>query len=521
MARRAMCLLYIGMEGVEMTRLGFLPFVVFVGFCILGVLSAQAQQDSDPGRAPTTLTVSYEGDERITGPNFDLPAQFLVFLPMAVRRADGELEGQLARGWEPSDDYRAWTVHLNPDIWWHDGVPVTAHDIAFSVELLKRPDVGYIQGDVEVEVLDDSTLVLHTAVFLEYLDYRTYYPKHVLERLDPTEFYDWEFWIRPIGNGPYRYVRHVPRTMTEFEANPDYFRGKPDIDRVILKYGTADSGLLDLLAGEVEATQINSMDLPRVENDPRFQVTYWTTPWGLQNMSILWNHRHPPLADARVRRAATLAIDRREILSAMNLPPDLPLTDVAYTERQWRDLPDPLPHDPAAARQLLEESGWRDVDGDGYRERDGVPLSFEALTAVGRGDRASVIVQEHLRRVGIRMEIEAATDFLTRAYQGTFEAAVTWMTPPPAYLSQLGWENARVADLVAAIDSTGNPVVVDSLYRELWPEYQSDVPITYLYPIVEYWVSDRRLQGLSSPFRGDPVWYMEYLWMANNHEPEP
>ena len=88
----------------------------------LGGLGASSCTDP-PRQTRSTVTVQYAADEGATGPNYDSPAQFLVFLPLVARNAGGDLEGRLARSWEPSEDYRSWTVHLNTDVRWHDGVP--------------------------------------------------------------------------------------------------------------------------------------------------------------------------------------------------------------------------------------------------------------------------------------------------------------------------------------------------------------------------------------------------------------
>jgi ABC-type transport system substrate-binding protein len=66
------------------------------------------------------------------------------------------------------------------------------------------------------------------------LDWDVYFPRHLLEDLDPAEFFLWEFWTQPVGNGPYRYVNHDPETHIEFEANPDYYEGEPTIKRLII-----------------------------------------------------------------------------------------------------------------------------------------------------------------------------------------------------------------------------------------------------------------------------------------------
>jgi peptide/nickel transport system substrate-binding protein len=471
------------------------------------------------------ITVQYPTDEGATGPNFDMPAQFLVFLPLVARNVDGELEGRLARSWEPSEDFHSWTVHLNTDVRWHDGVRVTADDIAFTVELLSRSDVGYLaQGDVTITVLDDSTFIYESTRRSPLDDYRTYYPKHLLEALDPTQFYEWEFWTQPVGNGPYRYVRHVPKTMMELQANADYFRGVPAIRRVVLKFG--EPQLTGLLAGEVDVlSSVSTLDLLKIAKDPRFEVHY---QFGLDAEAIYWNHRSEFFQDAKTRRALTLAIDRRELVDLLNLPEDLPLFDVIFSERQWNELPEPLPHDPRQAVRLLEETCWRDVDGNGVRERGGKEFTFTLLVHGTDGGRVGVYVQDQLRRVGVRAEIRTLADRITLSRQvrtGDFEAAVSGQLMDIGSVrghlkvfgtdSYVGYVSPRVSELLEAIAEEGNPQKRDALFNTLWPLFQRDVPITYLYPSVWTYVVRRRIRGLASPFRGDPVWYMEHLWIED------
>jgi peptide/nickel transport system substrate-binding protein len=498
---------------------------LIAGCVVIGGLGSASCREPR-GDAVSTVIVQYAADERALGPEFDSPAQFLVFLPLVSRNREGEFEGRLARSWEPSADYRSWTVRLNPDVRWHDGVQVTADDIAFTIELLSRPDVGYVEtGSVTITVLDDSTFRYSSSLSSPLDDYRTYYPKHLLEPLDPTEFYQWEFWTQPVGNGPYRYVRHVPKTMMELEANPDYFLGKPAIERVVLKFG--EPQLTELLAGNVDIlSSVSPLDLPKIAEDRRFRVYY---QMGWDAASIYWNHRTALFGDASVRRALTLAIDRRELLDVLNLAGELPLFDVIFSERQWDELPPALPHDPRQAERLLDEAGWRDVNGDGVRERDGTEFAFDLLVHGADGGRAAVYIQDQLRRVGVRVEIRTIADWATvfqRVRAGEFEAALFGHLMSVGSVrghfrffgdeSYLGYENPTVAELLEAIVETGNPRGKDSLFKSLWPIFQQDVPLTILYPVTSTHVVERRIRGLISPFRGDPVWYMEDLWLDDS-----
>jgi peptide/nickel transport system substrate-binding protein len=468
----------------------------------------------------STVTVLYPTDERGLGPEYDSPAQFLTFLPLVARNEDGELEPRLAESWEPSSDYRTWTVHLRTDVRWHDGMPVTAHDVAFSVRLLSRPDVGYMAPDeVSISVLDDSTLTWASSTTSPLSDYRTYYPKHLLEALDPTRFYEWEFWTAPVGNGPYRYVRHVPKTMMQLEVNPDYPLGTPQVERVVLKFG--QESLPELLSGNVDvAADVNPMELLKLDGDPRFRRYDLRTP---RVTALHWNHRHDLFHDTAVRRALTMAIDRSELLGVLNLPRDLPLFDVVFSERQWDSLPAPLPFDPDRARDLLGQVGWLDRDGDRILERDGVPFRFVVLVT-GDVEREAVYVQDQLGRVGVRMDIERLSDWaqvFRRVRTGDFEGAISpllmELTSPLGQLgffgedSYIGYANPRAHELLRMAANTGDPAVLDRIYLRLMDVFQADVPVTLLHPVPSTHVATTRLVGLSSPYRADPVWYMEHL----------
>lgn len=489
----------------------------------IGVLSAAGCGDSGPRSAyrASTLTVLHAANGRVY-PTFT-PAQFLIFLPLLRRDAEGVMEGWLARRWEHSDDYRTWTFHLHPDVTWHDGEPVTAHDVKFSLELISHPDAGawLAPGSFSIRVIADTTVsvTLLKPVSGFWLDYAAIYPKHRLEGLDPKRFHDWEFWTRPVGNGPYRYVRHVPQTMMEFEANPDYFLGEPGVKRVILQFGAPD--INELLSGNVDAIPwIGEADLLKLRGDPRFRTYSKILPAHLG--AIIWNHDRPPFDDPRVRRALTMAIDRRAIIRALNFPEETPLFDVMFTEEQFYrgELPPPLPYDPEAARRLLDEAGWRDADGGGIRRRGGRPFRFEAAMSDAQSfDRAAVLIQSALRAVGVRMDIARldAGVVSSRRRAGDFDAVFgePWPDEDFGVESPIGYRNPRVAPLLERAAATVHPGERDSLHRELWPIFQAEVPVTFLYPVVRSTVAHRRVRGLSSPWHDDPLWYADRLWIED------
>ncbi|MFN2399766.1 MAG: ABC transporter substrate-binding protein [Gemmatimonadaceae bacterium] len=444
---------------------------------------------------------------------------FLFFLPLAKQNERGELEGQLARSWEHSADFKEWTYHLRTDVRWQDGVPTTAHDVKFTLDLLGEAGLtGF--GIEKVTVVDDSTVTIRAEKH-NYMDYIVYYPRHLLEGLDPKRFWKWEYWPRPVGNGPYRFVRHVPQTLMEFEANPDYYGGKPRIDRVILKF-VGDAWLTELLAGNVDIASGDLLQVPRIRQDPRFRV-YYGIPYGA--WAIFWRTDHPLFRDPRVRRALTLAIDRPELARLLNLPPEAPITDAPRTWQQARrgEFQEALPYDPDEARRVLEVAGWVDRDGDGVRERAGRPFRFTAKVWNEQGaPQLAIHVQEYLRRVGVQMEVVMLEEALMwkNLSAGDFEALL-FNHQPGAHAqsrsfgrgNRAGYRNPAAFEIIDRIMATADPNEEDRLYHKLAEIFRAELPLTRLVFRPQVTFAHRRVRGLSTPFRADANTNMEELWV--------
>ncbi len=494
----------------------------FMQVCVGSLAIASMGCDRGEGRHAdrSTLTVLVGGDE------WRWP-RHIVFLQMALPGEKGKMQGRLAKSWEHSPDYSTWTYHLRTGVRWHDGVPVTAHDVKFTMDLLSHPDVlERTPGSYSTAALDDTTVVITYNKGFSRTSPETsavYFPKHLLKDLDPSEFKSWEFWTRPVGNGAYRYVRHVPKTMMEFETNPDYALGRPKIDRLILKFGPPS--VTELLSGNVDAVNFRRADVVAIKDDPRFRVYYeiWDDIKGLR--IILWNQRNPLFADRRVRRALTLAINRRELPRVLNMAEGLPIVDGVYTERQfWEgELPEPLPYNRELAGTLLDQAGWRDPDGDGVRERDGRQFRF-SLIVDPDWQAAAVYVEAQLRQVGIRIDITTLEGRVVaeRMKAGEFEAALGGLWSSVDNLvhffgedSPSGYRNASVTQLLDAAQNARNPDEMDEIFRGLMSAFGEELPFTFLALDVETYVAHRRVKGLSTPFRANPWWSAEHLWIED------
>jgi peptide/nickel transport system substrate-binding protein len=476
--------------------------------------------------ASNTLTIDYGGDEYLLGPGWDDLPKFLVFLPLA--RWDnacrtGEHVG-LAERWEFSPDRRQLTIHLRRDVRWHDSVPVTARDVEFNVNLWRHPDLEWYGawGVDSVRVIDEYTVTMFRDEpgTVELLDWDVYYPRHLLENLEPAEFFTWDFWTHPIGNGPYRYVHHDPETHIEFEANPDYYEGEPAIKRVILTLANVP-GLVRLRSGETDWGEADPLGAAPFIEDEDFNVYF---AGGGAPVRIIWNVTHPLFRERSIRQALTLAIDRRAVARALGLPDDSPISDGTYSSCQFerREIPAAWPYDTTAAREILSDAGWRDTDGDGVLDRDG--QAFRFLTIVSpRRERAGIVVQGQLAQIGIKMDVQMLEYSATaqRFAAGDFAAIIPRLpqldfklcgleTPAPS-----GYRNAWAHGLAVRISESPLGDERDRLYRELADVFYEELPGTYLYPRLRAVVVRSWLRGLDERMYGFPR--VERLWIE--HEP--
>ncbi len=512
-----------------LTRRLAIPLIAGLGFGC-----GSASEDADRG---ATMTILMDGDDvneiRLWAP------KYLLWLPL-VDRYGPDIRPRLAESWEHSPDYRTWTFHLRDDVRWHDGVPVTAHDVAFSLELFAHPDVLFpARGPAlwvdSISVPDDHTITLALTRPVGDLPggWMVVFPRHLLHDLDPADFYEWDFWTRPVGNGPYRFVRHVPKTMLELESNPDFYAGEPAIKRVVVKFRSADP-VIELTSGGADvAGGLGPAAVLRFKADPRF-VVYYRYDWGVLQV-IYWNQRHPLFADATVRRALSHAIDRRALSRMLNFPEEMPLVG-GVSNKDLVDHPytrgggdQGLTYDPETAKRLLEQAGWIDRDGDGIRERAGREARFTLLTLseyIPDGAAQALLIQHQLRSVGVAVEIRpvdwAAAQDAYRA--GDFEAMIATVENAPSSilrawfgeLSGFGYYEAEAVRLLHALDAELDPEAQDTLYARINEIFHRDTPVTFLFPMIEPDVAHRRIRGLR---QGWPAFLgnAEELWIEEGH----
>ncbi len=499
-------------------------FLLIGLFTVLG-FNISCKKNNETSIPKDSITILYIGDERIFHYDYwGMEATYWIFLPLVKYEGDerGEIKPVLAKSWTHSDDYRTWTVQLRKDIYWHDGVQMTAHDIKFTIDLSKK--VSGFKGNINCDLIDDFTFQFTTIKPITNLPtWKVYYPKHLLEELDPSEYYNWDFWTHPIGNGPYIFVRNIPKTMVEVEVNPNYFGSPPKIKKAILKFSQNPS-LQELLSGNVDAITYVPRDfLFKIKDDERFKSYYW---WGSWIESLIWNHNDPLFDDAKVRKALTMAINRNELAQVLNYPKDIPIFDVLYSrnQRDNLDLPEPLPYDPDKAIQLLNEAGWEDTNNDGILDKNGTDFRFTVIVE-GKNTAMATYIQDNYRRIGIVMNIETMEGNIIRQRikKNDFQAMISRFSNLTGNVvrlktyfskdSSIGYYNKELDSLLNVMELTGNPKEIDDLYKQMMTIFEKDIPITFLVPQVQTHIAKSNVQGLSNLFKADPVFFLESLWI--------
>jgi peptide/nickel transport system substrate-binding protein len=454
------------------------------------------------------LVVLYGGsDEWVFSPGYDDSPKFLVFEPLATQAAGwcSEITGGLGASWEHNDDQTEWTTHLRPGVRWHDGRPVTAWDVAQNLEVWKDPDVAWYAGSLveDWEVLDSLTfrVSLRQPGIWPRDNWDVIYPGHILSDLPREDFFEWEFWTRPVGNGPFRFSRMAPKTFVELVANDDYYLGRPSVDTLTLQFQSGSgSGVVELRAGNVDMAALDPLDALTLADDPRFNVYYL-----MQAMPefLVWNTSRGALADVRVRQALAHASDRQGLGAVLGLPDALPISDAPVNRCREPFVP-PYEYSPERAAELLTEAGWVDADGDGIREKNGVPLSF-TVTTIAQRERPIVYLTEQWKAVGIDARIRTLESSVVHqlTLDGDFEAVLP-QNVRAAYLavtegSPIGIVDEELAGLVTAWREEVDAHRGDAAGEAMATRYKELAPALFLNFRVGALVAHRRVRGLGEP----------------------
>ena len=433
-----------------------------------------------------------------------------MFSPLtAVNPWTNTLEPYLAHSWEANDAITEWTFHLVEGVTWHDGEPLTAHDVKFTFDRIRDPAEGAttlsdMAGVTEVEVIDDLTVRVHLeepdAFFADRLALggNEIIPEHVLGEYellaDATEFNT----AAPIGSGPFRMVRAEPGSFFELTANEDFFLGTPFLDGLVFRVvPDGNTRVTQLMTGQLDWADLEAPQLNAVRNNPNVEVTTFDS-LGYQLFAL--NFQNPLFQDPQVVKAITHALDRESM--RQTVAGDLGYVDDVFVPAglEWIPRPDVeyRAYDPELALEMLADAGWTPGDDGILVNEDGERFEFYIL--VDRGDvqreQLGLIIQQYLEDIGMDVEYilaERGGRWLEETQAQTFDSRlaafplpnIDWAqrlyTTDGPFNSQ-SYSNDRVDDLFRQVLGTIDQDEQARLLVEIGEELYDDPPnIVLLY----------------------------------------
>lgn len=361
---------------------------------------------------------------------------FNLFDALIFKNPDGTFAPALAESWRAVDDI-TWEFKLRDGVTFHNGEPLTAAAVEYSVNRILDPDANSpIRGGFtfieEVEVTGDLELVIHTnaptPLAEAYFSELFIVPPAYYEEVGPAAFA-----ASPVGTGPFAFVDWTRDVSLRLTANPDYWRGAPSVPAVtfqpvpeaITRFSSLSAGEADIITQVPPSltASVESAHGARLETVDAARVIYL----GINTLSA-----NEALTDARVRQALNYAVDKNGIVDGIFGGLATPTTGL-LTEIDFGYNPnvEPFPYDPERARELLEEAGY----GSGLELTLGTP-SGRYVNDV----QVAQAVAAQLQDVGV------SVDVAVREY-GAFTGELFSGTAPDLFL--IGWGNAPLdADFI-------------------------------------------------------------------------
>jgi peptide/nickel transport system substrate-binding protein len=328
------------------------------------------------------------------------------------------LKPVLAESMQTSPDGLEITVRLKENIWFSDGVPVTADDIIFTYETIMDPGVdaadlrGYYANIRNVVKIDDRTVkFVMTEVYwktVESIGVFEVFPKHIYQYKDPSEFNNRR--SDPVGSGPYVFEKWDVGQQLVLRKNENYWGTKPAIDKLVFKFITNDTAAYQALRSHnLDTFDPSAEQFAEVSEDQGFKkefyvLSYWESSGGYS--FIGWNQAREYFKDKVVRLGLTSAFDRESVAKHIYKGYAEVVSGPFYIYGKQND-PDIKPwlYDPDKARELLDEAGWVDTNKNGIRDKDGVELKFRLSYGSGSTTSEQVIkaFKDDAAKVGIEI----------------------------------------------------------------------------------------------------------------------
>lgn len=493
-------------------------------------------------QAGTSQTPAAEGGEKIVtlansaawealhplSSNRDQHVSFLypIYESWVTITAEGEILPRLFESWEQSEDGATLTCHINQNATWSDGEPVTAHDIEFTARLAADPQlpvqqhqiVGNFTGtddtgvriegeEFGVKALDDYTVQLTykenkvSTVLNELysLRYTFTLPEHCLKDIPAESVLTDPFWENPVTSGAFTIDNIISGERIEYVARDDYYLGRPQMDRLIIRVIAPDNLLSAMLAGEVDGSTYGSFmsygDYELAKNEPGLE-TYEAHGFG--NNHLLINNQ---TMDQNARLAMDCAINKESIINDVVYGYARPAISAIVPENPYRDeTVTGNPYDVELAKEYMDKSS--------YDTSRPVRLIVGSTNSVGQ--QMAVLIQQHLAQIGLNVSIETydATTVSSMLFAGDFDISLMASASNPFEPSESkfyfqegtrGWLNMPDRNWEDLYDLAGTGLTLEErkpYYDQLQQRLVAEVPMIFLYHADVLFVNSPKISGM-------------------------
>lgn len=499
-----------------MRLLRVIPLIALLAACSVRVERDPAVLVQHLGADPTVLNPILKTDAYASN-----VLQYVYESLLDRDRKTLELKPMLATRWTVSPDHLTYTFYLRPNVRWHDGAPLTVDDVLYTFKKIMDPAVdaahlrNYYRDVKKVEKIGENAVrfTYSRPYFraLEICSGMQIIPKHLFD--NGEDFNEHSFNRDPVGTGPYRFKEWVTGSRIELVRNHDYWGEPPAIEGMVYKIIPDSTVAFQLLKkGSLDVGNLRAIQWVRQTDSTRFNRMFAKYRYYTPNTAYVgWNMHKPFFKDKRVRRAMTMLINRQDILAKLLFGEGEIIVSSFYRFGPMYDVSiTPYPFDPPEAIRLLDEAGWIDHDGDGIRDKDGVPFRFSLLVpAASRfAQSLGLIMREELEKVGIVMEIQQLewATMLKKINERDFDATqLAWQSPLEDdpyqvwHSSQVergsnfvGFANAEADRLIEEARSEFDPDKRRMLFQRFQRIIHEEQPYTFLFTTPELVVLSRR-----------------------------
>lgn len=409
--------------------------VAVIAMLLLIIVLAGCGQKKENATSSIENQLIYASESEFAGLNPILEetnVDALLFRGLFRFNENNEAATDIAQSYEMSDDKLSYTFKLREDVTFHDGKPLTAEDVIFTIEsILDDNNASFLKSDFtkvdSLKKIDDFQFELKLKhPFTPILDKLTVpiLPKHAFAEEDMRTA---SFNGHPIGAGPYQFDEWNRGTSLTFKAYGQFYGTKPSIEKVIFKF-IPDSNVraIQLASGEVDIALLDPNQVAELEKKNHLKIYDIDTA---DYRGMLFNMKNELWQDVRVRQAFSYAIDRTQVVKGILKG----YGEEAYSPLQkhafHNDAIEKYSFDIAKAEALLDAAGWLKMD-DGFRVKDGQQLSFTITAPASDAVRVNMAnyLAEGYKSIGAQVEV-AALDWSAIKIDETDAFMIGWGSP--------------------------------------------------------------------------------------------